>query len=134
MAERAAAWCLVLSVCAGGCSVVTMDRLGGGYRPERSPRCSASELPPVMDAVGGSYYVALLVRELRGEGEEALQVDWGDAGFQVGMAAIWYAAMLYGWRQVNRCSAARDAHDRWLDQTGGRSVGGAALEGGGDAR
>jgi hypothetical protein len=103
-----------------GCSLTTYQRLGGGYRPERTPRCSASWKPIVADWVAAAVAAGLAVRYAATQGSEPDQTsqdnDLNAATTSVVGALLLVASAGDGIVMHGHCTAARAAHDAWLGQ------------------
>jgi len=121
-----------------GCSLITMERLPSGYRPETTPRCgTGSGAPPVLDVLWAGM-IGALYTDVALEWSEDPPVDDVErndrislSGFYAAVIASFLGSSYYGLRQYRRCAGARRAHRAWLEETRTRRDGSAPGAAGG---
>lgn len=97
----------LVAVLLSGCSVVSMERLGGGYRREATPRCSTNSAPVALDGIIAAGYGALSV------GMAVAQDQDEAAGAAAAVVAL--ASAVYGWQESARCRRAFADHAQFLE-------------------
>jgi hypothetical protein len=101
-----------------GCSFLMVERLEGGYRRERLPRCSAT-VTPVLADIGmmlyGTVSMAIFLDNIQWvEPEPEDHVYRREAIIWGTLAGTNAVSMVYGLWQRRRCGRARDAHWEWV--------------------